>query len=163
MKKISLPLDISIETYYLLVYVEFFSATRKFDGRRFGKKIEEVCGKEVLRRIFGGEEVTQSEYEGKYYRNALKARQYIKNEFEKLFKEFDVIILPTVPKTAHKFGESISVEDMYSYDVFTTPVNIAGIPAISIPIGEIDKKPVGMQILSPHFCENWIFEVGKKI
>lgn len=162
-KNISLPLDIALETYYLLVYVEFFSATRKFDGRRFGKKIEDVCGKEVLRRIFGGAEVTQAEYDGKYYRNALKARQFIKKEFERLFKEVDVIILPTVPRTAHKIGENISTKEMYAYDVFTTPSNIAGIPTISVPIGEVDEKPVGMQILAPHFCENWIFEVGKRV
>jgi aspartyl-tRNA(Asn)/glutamyl-tRNA(Gln) amidotransferase subunit A len=163
LKKISLPLDIALETYYLLVYVEFFSATRKFDGRRFGKKIEEVCGKEVLRRIFGGQEVTQAEYEGKYYRSALKARKLIKNEFDKLFKEVDIIILPTVPRTAHQIGEAISTKEMYSYDVLTCPSNIAGIPGISIPIGEIGGKPIGMQILAPHFCENWIFEVGKRV
>ncbi len=162
-KEISLPLDIALETYFLLVYVEFFSATRKFDGRRFGKKIEEVCGKEVLRRIFGGAEVTQAEYEGKYYRNALKAREFIKKEFERLFKEVDVIILPTVPRTAHRISEAISTKEMYSYDIFTTPVNIAGIPGISVPMGEVEGKPVGMQILAPHFCENWIFEVGKRI
>jgi len=162
-KEISLPLDIALETYFLLVYVEFFSATRKFDGRRFGKKIEEVCGREVLRRIFGGAEVTRAEYEGKYYRNALKARDFIKKEFKRLFKEVDIIILPTVPRTAHKINEVISTKEMYLYDIFTTPVNISGIPAISVPIGEIDKKPVGMQILAPHFCENWIFEIGKRI
>jgi aspartyl-tRNA(Asn)/glutamyl-tRNA(Gln) amidotransferase subunit A len=163
LKKISLPLDIALETYYLLVYVEFFSGTRKFDGRRFGKKIEEACSKEVLRRIFGGEEVTRAEYEGKYYRNALKARELIKNKFEKLFEEVDIIILPTVPKTAHQIGENISTKEMYAYDVFTCPVNIAGVPGISIPIGEIEGKPIGMQILAPHFCENWIFEAGKRV
>ncbi len=162
-KKVFLPLDISLETYYLLVYVEFFSATRKFDGRRFGKKIEDVCGKEVLRRIYGGAEVTQAEYEGQYYRNALKARKFIKDEFEKIFKEVDVILLPTVPRTAHQIGENISTKEMYAYDIFTTPVNIAGIPGISIPLGVLDGKPVGMQILAPPFCENWIFEVGKRI
>ncbi len=162
-KEIELPLDIALETYYLLVYVEFFSATRKFDGRRFGKKIEDVCGKEVLRRIFGGQEVTQAEYEGKYYRNALKAREFIKKKFEEIFKQVDVILLPTVPRTAHKIRETISTEEMYAYDVFTCPVNISGIPGISIPLGEIDSRHVGMQILAPSFCENWIFEVGKRI
>jgi aspartyl-tRNA(Asn)/glutamyl-tRNA(Gln) amidotransferase subunit A len=162
-KEIELPLDIALETYYLLVYVEFFSATRKFDGRRFGKKIEDVCGKEVLRRIFGGQEVTQAEYEGKYYRNALKAREFIKKKFEEIFKQVDVILLPTVPRTAHKIRETISTEEMYAYDVFTCPVNISGIPGISIPLGEIDSRHVGMQILAPSFCENRIFEVGKRI
>ncbi|MEM4605642.1 MAG: Asp-tRNA(Asn)/Glu-tRNA(Gln) amidotransferase subunit GatA [Candidatus Pacearchaeota archaeon] len=162
-KEVYLPLEISLETYYLLVYVEFFSATRKFDGRRFGKKIEEFCGEEVLRRITGGKEITKAEYEGKYYRNALRAKEFIKKQFEEIFKDVDVIVLPTVPRTAHKIGEKISVEEMYSYDVFTTLANIAGIPAISIPCGYIDKKAVGMQILAPHFCENWIFEFVKKL
>ncbi|MBP7708400.1 Asp-tRNA(Asn)/Glu-tRNA(Gln) amidotransferase subunit GatA [Candidatus Pacearchaeota archaeon] len=162
-KKISLPLDISLETYYLLVYVEFFSATRKYDGRRFGKKIEEAAGHEVLRRIFGGSEISKAEFKGKYYREALKARSFIKQQFETLFKEVDLIILPTVPRTAHKIGENISVEEMYAYDIFTVPVNIAGIPGISIPIGKIDKKPIGLQILAPHFHEDWIFDVGRRI
>ncbi len=162
-KKVHLPLDISLETYYLLVYVEFFSATRKYDGRRFGKKIEDFAGHEVLRRIFGGSEISKAEYHGKYYREALKARQYIKEQFEKIFQDVDLIILPTVPRTAHKIGENISVEEMYAYDIFTTPVNIAGLPGLSVPAGLIDKKPLGLQILAPHGCENWIFDVAGKI
>ena len=162
-KKVHLPLDISLETYYLLVYVEFFSATRKYDGRRFGKKIEDFAGHEVLRRIFGGSEISKAEYHGKYYREALKARQYIKEQFEKIFSEVDLIILPTVPRTAHKIGENISVEEMYAYDIFTGPVNIAGLPGISVPAGLIDKKPVGIQILPPHGHEEWLFEVAGKI
>jgi len=162
-KKVHLPLDISLETYYLMVYVEFFSATRKYDGRRFGKKIEEAAGQEVLRRIFGGSEITKAEYSGKYYREALKARQYIKEQFEKIFSEVDLIILPTVPRTAHKIGENISVEEMYAYDIFTTPVNIAGLPGISVPAGLIDRKPLGLQILAPHGHEDWLFDVGEKI
>jgi aspartyl-tRNA(Asn)/glutamyl-tRNA(Gln) amidotransferase subunit A len=162
-KKISLPLDISLETYYLLVYVEFFSATRKYDGRRFGKKIENFAGHEVLRRILGGSEISKAEYHGKYYREALKAREFIKQQFENLFEEVDLIILPTVPRTAHKIGEDISVEEMYAYDIFTTLVNIAGIPGISIPAGLIGKKPVGLQILASHGYEDWIFDVASKI
>jgi aspartyl-tRNA(Asn)/glutamyl-tRNA(Gln) amidotransferase subunit A len=160
-KKINLPLDIAIQTYYIIVYTEFFSATRKFDGRRFGKKIEEVAGPEVIRRIIGGSEITKAEHEGKYYREALKARNYIKQQFEKLFQEVDAIILPTVPRTPHKIGEEISIEDMYTYDVFTTPASIAGIPAISVPAGKIDDKDIGLQILAPHFQEELIFKLAK--
>ena len=162
-KEIQLPLDIALETYYLIVYVELFSATRKFDGRRFGKRIEDSCGQEVLRRIYGGKEITQAEYKGEYYRNSLKARNFIKNKFEKIFKEVDIIILPTVPRTAHKLKEKISVKDMYSYDIFTTLANLIGVPAISVPMCEIENKPVGLQIVAPEFCENWIFEVARKI
>ena len=154
-------MDIAIQTYYIIVYTEFFSATRKFDGRRFGKKIEEVAGPEVIRRIIGGSEITKAEHEGRYYREALKARNFIKKQFEKIFQEVDAIILPTVPRTPHKIGEKISVEDMYAYDVFTTPASIAGLPAISIPIGKIEEKDVGLQILTQHFQEGLIFKLAK--
>ena len=160
-KKINLPLDITIETYYIIVYTEFFSATRKFDGRRFGSNIEETAGPEVLRRIIGGSEITKAEHEGKYYREALKARNYIKEQFSKIFKEVDAIILPTVPKLPHKIGEKISTEEMYAYDVFTTPASIAGLPAISVPVGEINKKPVGLQIISNMFNEDLIFKLAE--
>lgn len=160
-KKIRLPLDIAIQTYYIIVYTEFFSATRKFDGRRFGRKIEETAGPEVIRRIIGGSEITKAEHEGEYYREALKAREYIKQEFSKIFEEVDAIIMPTVPKLPHKIGESISVEDMYAYDVFTTPASIAGLPAISVPVGKVQNKDVGVQILAPHFQEDLIFKLAK--
>lgn len=163
-KKINLPLDISVETYYLLVYVEFFSATRKFDGRRFGKKIEEACGSEVLRRILGGSEISKAEYHGKYYQEALRAKKYIRQQFEKLFEDVDLIVLPTVPKEPHKLGEKISVQEMYAYDVFTTLANLAEIPAISIPCGTTENKnSIGIQILAPKFQENWLFDFGEKI
>lgn len=160
---VDLPLDIALQTYYLLVYVEFYSTTRKYDGRRFGKKIEDFAGHEVLRRIFGGSEISKAEYHGKYYREALRAQEYVRQQFESLFEKVDLIVLPTVPRTAHKIGENISVEDMYAYDIFTTLVNIAGLPGISVPAGEIDKKPFGLQILAPHFHEEWIFDLGEKI
>lgn len=162
-QKIKLPLGISIETYYLMVYVEFFSATRKYDGRRFGKAIDKFGGPEVQRRIIGGSEITRAEFEGKYYREALKARNYIMKEFEKIFKGVDVIILPTVPKLAHKIGEKISTKEMYAYDVFTTLANIAQIPAISIPVGEIEGRKLGMQILADKFNEKGIFDLVKGI
>jgi len=161
-KKVNLPLDIVLQTYYILVYVEFFSATRKFDGRRYGLNINQESGPEVLRRILGGSEISKAEYHGKYYRNALKARTLIKKQFEKIFEEVDVIISPTVPKLAHKVGEKISVEDMYAYDVLTIPANLSGVCGISIPAGTIDKKCVGLQILAPRFYEDLLFDASKK-
>jgi aspartyl-tRNA(Asn)/glutamyl-tRNA(Gln) amidotransferase subunit A len=160
-KKITLPLDIAIQTYYIIVYTEFFSATRKFDGRRFGKKIEDSAGLEVVRRIIGGSEITKAEHNGKYYREALKARNFVKRQFEKLFQEVDAIILPTSPKLPHKIGETISVQDMYNYDVTTVLASIAGLPAISVPAGQIDNKHVGLQIIAPHFQEELIFKLAK--
>jgi len=162
-KKIKLPhIDLGVQTYYPIVYVEFFSGTRRFDGRRYGKKIEESCGEEVLRRIFGGKEISQEEYHGKYYRKALQAKEVIKKEFEQAFKQVDCIIIPTVPKLPHKFGEKLSVEDMYNYDSLTVLANIAEIPAISIPAGKIDGIPVGLQILVPRFEESRMFSIAKE-
>lgn len=163
LRKIKLNyIDLAIQTYYPLVYVEFFSGTRKFDGRRYGKKIEDVCGPEVLRRILGGSEISQAEYKGLYYRRALKAKELIKKEFEKAFKNVDVIIMPSVPKLPHKLGSKISVKDMYAYDTLSVLANLAEIPAMSIPIGKINGIPVGLQILAPRFGEGMMFSVAEK-
>src|SRR3989338_1429598 len=78
-------IDLAVETYYILKYSEFFSATRRFDGRRYGHKIEEYCGKEVLRRILGGSEITKAEHAGDYYKKALAVKDLIKEEFESAF------------------------------------------------------------------------------
>ncbi len=161
-EKIELPLDIAIETYYLLVYVEFFSATRKFDGRRFGSKIEEKAGPEVIRRIIGGSEISKAEHEGRYYKEALRAKKYIKEQFEKLFEKVDLIVLPTVPKLPHKIGEKISVEEMYAYDTFTVLASLAGLPAVSVPMNNVEGKSVGLQIIAPQSSEKWIFDFLKE-
>ncbi len=154
--------DLGTQTYYPLLYTEFFSGTRKFDGLRFGKKIEESCGEEVLRRILGGEEISKSEYEGKYYRKALQAKQLIKKEFEKVFEKYDAIIMPTVPKLPHKLGSKISLKEMYNYDSLTVLANLAEIPAISIPAGEIEGVSVGLQILCKRFDEGKMLSIAKE-
>ncbi len=162
-KEINLPyIDLAVQTYYPIVYVEFFSGTRKFDGRRFGKKIEDVCGKEVLRRILGGSEISKAEYYGLYYRKALRVKEIVKKEFNKAFEEVDCIILPTVPKLPHKIGEKISVEEMYNYDALTITANLAEICGISLPCGKIKGVPVGMQILCQRFQEARMFSVAKE-
>ncbi len=162
-EKINLPhIDLGIQTYYPLVYVEFFSGTRKFDGRRFGKKIEESCGEEVLRRILGGKEISQAEYAGKYYRKALQAKQLIKKEIELAFQKVDAIITPVVPKLPHPIGKRISVEDMYNYDTLTVLANLAEIPAMSLPAGKINNIPVGLQIMTKKFDENKMFSIARE-
>jgi len=162
-EKIKLPhIDLAIQTYYPICYVEFFSSTRRFDGRRYGRKIEEVCGEEVLRRILGGQEISQSEYRGRYYRKALVAKKMIRQELEKAFKKVDCIILPTVPKLPHKIGEKISVEEMYNYDALTIPANLTEIPAMSVPVGKIDGVPVGLQIMVPRFEEGRMFSIARE-
>jgi len=155
-------IDLGIQTYYPICYVEFFSGTRKFDGRRYGKKIEESCGKEVLRRILGGAEICQSEFSDRYYKKALDAKKLLENEFENAFRKVNCIIFPTVPRLPHKFGEKISFEDMYNYDTLTVLANIAEIPAISIPAGLLEGVPVGLQIMCGRGEDLLMLEISKE-
>ncbi len=155
--------DLAVQAYYPICYVEFFSATRRFTGRLYGRKIEDAAGPEVLRRILGGSEISKAEYHGKYYRRALKAMQLIKNDFNDAFKECDIIISATVPRLPHEIGEKISVEEMYGYDALTIPANLAGICAINIPAGKINSCPVGMQVMCPEFKEARMFQAAKAV
>jgi aspartyl-tRNA(Asn)/glutamyl-tRNA(Gln) amidotransferase subunit A len=139
-------IDLCLPTYYLINYVEFFSATRKYDGRKYGYRIEEVCGEEVLRRIHTGSYISQKEYSGKYYKKALQARSLIRREVTSLLSGVDAIVGPTVPKLPHKLGESLDPMEMYAYDVLTVIANLAGIPAGSMNAGEVKGIPVGLQI-----------------
>ena len=161
-KKIKIDhIDLAIQAYYPIVYVEFFSGTRKFDGRRYGKKIEDAAGPEVMRRILGGSEISKAEHAGRYYYLALKAKKLIEQEFEKAFKGVDCIISPTVPRLPHKIGKNISVEEMYSYDVLTVPANLAGNCAISIPVGKVEGVPVGMQIMCDRFQDEKMLQIAR--
>lgn len=155
-------IDLGVQTYYPINYVEFFSGTRKFDGRKYGFKIENSCGEEVLRRILGGQEISKAEFAGKYYRRALKTKKIILREFADAFKKVDVIVIPTVPKLPHKLGENISLEDMYNYDALTALANLAEIPAISVPCGTVSNVPVGVQILAPIGSDNFLLDIGKR-
>lgn len=141
-------IDLAVQTYYPLVYAEFFSGTRKFDGRKYGFKIEEQAGKEVVRRIIGGSFVTQAEHAGRFYHKAVQIKQQLKEEFETAFKEFDCIVLPTCPGLPWKLGqgEKMPIEEIYAYDALTIPANLAELCAISIPVGKIDTIPVGLQL-----------------
>ncbi len=139
-------IDICLPTYYLINYVEFFSATRKYDGREYGYRIEESCGEEVLRRIEIGSYISQQEYSGKFYKKALQARSLIRNEINKMLEDVDLIVGPTVPKLPHEIGNKLEPMEMYAYDVLTVIANLAGIPAASVKAGTVDNIPVGLQI-----------------
>lgn len=158
-------IDLAVQTYYPLVYVEFFSGTRRFDGRRYGKKIEDYCGEEVLRRILGGSEITKAEFKGSYYRKALEVKEIIKEEFESVFKEVDCVILPTCPGLPWKIGEGkkMKTEEVYAYDALTIPANLAEICAVSIPAGEISGIPVGMQIMCGKGEEGKMLSIASEI
>ncbi len=146
---VNLPsMDLAIPTYYLNVYVEFFSATRKYDGRRYGKRIENACGEEVLRRILLGKYISQQEFAERYYRKALMARSVIRKELSRALDGVDALVGPVVPKLPHKIGAQIDDPMvLYAYDIFTTPVNLAGLPAGSVPAGTADKIPCGLHII----------------
>lgn len=139
-------LDLCLPTYYLINYVEFFSATRKYDGRKYGHRIEEVCGDEVLRRIHMGSYISQKEFSGKYYKRALQARSLIRKEINRILNNVDVLIGPTVPKLPHKVGDKLDPMEMYAYDILTVIANLAGIPAASMPAGNVKGIPVGIQL-----------------
>ncbi len=159
---VSLPnLDIAVPTYYLNVYVEFFSATRKYDGRRYGHIIEEVCGEEVLRRILMGSYISQKEYSGRYYRKGLMARSVIRKEVERALSKVDVLAGPVVPRLHHKIGENkiLGPRVMYAYDIFTIPANLAGLPAGVVPSEEIDGFPNGLQIIGKALDDQKVLNV----
>ena len=157
-------IDLAVQTYYPLIYVEFFSGTRKFDGKKYGRSIEQFCGEEVLRRILGGREISRAEYKGKYYRLALKAKRAIKLAIERAFDKVDFIVLPVTPKLPHKLGEKITdPRVIYAYDAFTTPANLAGICASSVPVATIDGCPVGMQIWAKSFNDAELLRASRVV
>ncbi|MEW6221758.1 MAG: Asp-tRNA(Asn)/Glu-tRNA(Gln) amidotransferase subunit GatA [Candidatus Hadarchaeota archaeon] len=161
---VELPnLEHGLPAYYLIVSVEFFSGTRKFDGRKYGKKIEEVCGEEVLRRILRGRYISQKEYRGKFYQRALQVRTLIQQELMAALGKVDVIVGPTVPKLPHKFGTKLTPIDMYGYDYLTIPTNLAGICGGVVKAGDVGGIPVGLQVQGKVLGESEVFRVMKAL
>ncbi|KEI00189.1 Asp-tRNA(Asn)/Glu-tRNA(Gln) amidotransferase subunit GatA [Clostridium botulinum] len=172
----SLPLiDYSLAAYYIISSAEASSNLARIDGIRYGKRIEKLkndidiyiqsrnegFGKEVKRRIMLGTYVLSKGYYEEYYEKALKVRSLIKNDFEKILKTCDAIITPTSPTTAFKIGQKTKdILSMYSADIYTVPINIAGLPAISVPCGFSNNLPVGLQIIGNYFKEDMLFNIG---
>jgi len=160
-------IDLAVQTYYPLVYSEFFSGTRRFDGRRYGYKIEDKCGEEVLRRILGGSVITKAEFAGQYYEKSLKVKELIDKEFENAFEKVDCILIPTVPGLPWKIGhgKEMKPEEEYAYDALTIPANLAGICSVSIPMGEIEENkemiPIGMQVMCGKGEEGKMLSIAK--
>jgi aspartyl-tRNA(Asn)/glutamyl-tRNA(Gln) amidotransferase subunit A len=158
--EVELPhLEKALPAYYLIMSVEFFSATRKFDGRKYGKRIEDVCGDEVLRRILRGSYISRKEYRGKYYQRALQVRTIIREELMAALEKVDVIVGPTVPKLPHRLGTSLTPMEMYAYDYLTIPANLAGICGGVIKAGEVNGIPVGLQVQGKVLGEGEVFRV----
>lgn len=180
-KEIKLPyLKYSIAAYYILATAEASSNLARFDGVRYGsrqtEKVESIddfyaknreagFGPEVKRRIMLGTYVLSSGYYDAYYTKAQKVRRLIYEDFQRVYKEVDTIILPTSPLPPFKIGELINNPmAMYLGDIFTVSVNIAGIPAISIPVGKTSKDlPVGMQILGNLYEESKILQLAQRL
>ncbi len=167
-KKVTLKyIDLAIATYHPLVWTEFYSATRRMDGRRYGKSIDTSCGPEVLRRLTGGSEISKAEFEGQYYQKALAVKEMIKKEFERVLSDVDCLIMPTVPILPWKFGTAVSMEQLYAVDALTIPGNLAEICGVSVPIGFIDdkgvKKPVGLQINCAKGQEAKMMSIAREI
>lgn len=166
----SLPLSkFALPAYYLISSAEASSNLARFDGIKYGYRAEEYhgladlyertrsegFGEEVKRRIMLGTYALSSGYYDAYYKKAQQVRGLIKRDFAACFEKYDVLLTPTTPTTAYKFGEKSDPVAMYMGDICTVAVNIAGLPAISIPAG-LDKKgmPIGIQLIANSFDES---------
>jgi aspartyl-tRNA(Asn)/glutamyl-tRNA(Gln) amidotransferase subunit A len=175
-KEISLPQHgYTIPAYYIIASAEASSNLSRYDGVKFGyrcknpKNLEDLYsrtrkegfGKEVKKRIMIGAYALSSGYYDEYYIRALRIRRIIRDNFLNAFKDVDYIFAPTCPSTAFNIGEKTSnALEMYLSDIYTTPVNLAGLPAVSIPVGFSNKMPVGMQIIGNDFNENGILNIA---
>jgi len=162
--EVELPhLEKGLPAYYMIMCVEFFSATRKFDGRKYGRRIEEVCGDEVLRRIKCGNYISRKEQRGKYYQRALQVRTLLRREFREALDRVDVIVGPTVPKLPHESGTKLSPAEMRAYDYLTSPISLAGTCAGIIKAGEADGIPVGLQVQGKVLGEGTVLRVMRAL
>lgn len=159
--EISLPhTEYAIACYYIIQPAEVSSNLARYDGIRFGNN-REYFGSEAKRRIMLGTFTLSVGYYDAYYKKAMKIRTLIIRDFQKAFEKVDAIIAPVSPSMPWKLGEKVNDPlQMYLSDVLAAPVNLAGIPGLSVPTGFIDGLPVGMQLLGPHFSENLLFNLG---
>lgn len=168
--------DYALATYYIIACAEASSNLGRFDGIRYGYRTSnyenlkdlyknsrsEGFGQEVKRRIILGTYVLSSGYYDAYYKKAQQVRTLVKNEFKRNFEKYDVLLAPTAPNVAFGIGEkSENPLEMYLADVCTVPVNIAGLPGISVPCG-LNKEgmPIGFQLIGNHFAEETILNVA---
>jgi aspartyl-tRNA(Asn)/glutamyl-tRNA(Gln) amidotransferase subunit A len=176
-RRISLPhTEYAVAIYYIICTAEASSNLARYDGVKYGLRSKgyrdlmelytqtraKGFGKEVKRRIILGTYVLSAGYYEAYYRKASQVRTLMRSDFEEAFRQVDVIIAPTAPTPAFRIGEK--VEDplqMYLSDIHTIPVNLAGIPAISIPCGfSHENLPIGLQIMGRQFDEGMLLRVA---
>ncbi len=178
-KEVSLPCTkYAVAVYYIIMPAELSANLARFDGIRYGSRPKkegesivdyyynargEGFGAEIKRRIMIGTYVLSAGYYDAFYNKALKVRTLIKNDFDAVFKEVDVLLTPTSPIPAFKPGEKINDPiAMYLADALTIPANAAGVPALSVPCGVTAAGlPIGMQLITPQFTESLLFQVGR--
>jgi aspartyl-tRNA(Asn)/glutamyl-tRNA(Gln) amidotransferase subunit A len=175
--EISLPhTEYAVATYYIIASAEASSNLSRFDGVRYGHRVDQPAdimdlyqqsreqgfGPEVKRRILLGTYVLSSGYYDAYYNKAQKVRTLIRRDFENAFQQVDAIVSPIAPHPARKIGECSSPLQDYLADVCTIPVNLAGLPAISVPLA-VEGLPIGMQVISPHLQEALLLRVAQAI
>ncbi|MGE5389864.1 MAG: Asp-tRNA(Asn)/Glu-tRNA(Gln) amidotransferase subunit GatA [Deltaproteobacteria bacterium] len=175
-EEVSLPhSEYALPAYYLVATAEASANLARFDGVRYGLRDHEAdnvidmfsvsrsrgFGSEVQRRIMLGTYALSSGYYDAYYLKALKVRRLIYEDFQKVFKEFDLIVAPTTPTTAFKIGEQTGDPlTLYMNDILTVPVNMAGLPGMSIPCGLLGGLPVGLQLIGKPFEEGTLIKAA---
>jgi aspartyl-tRNA(Asn)/glutamyl-tRNA(Gln) amidotransferase subunit A len=176
-RKISLPhTEYAVAVYYIICTAEASSNLARYDGVKYGLRSSDFrdliemyrstrakgFGQEVKRRIILGTYVLSAGYYDAYYRKASQVRTLMRKDFEAAFQKVDVIVTPTAPTPAFRIGEKVQDPlQMYLSDIFTIPVNLAGIPALSIPCGfSRDHLPIGLQIMGRHFDEERLLRVA---
>lgn len=167
--------DYAMPAYYLIATAEASSNLARYDGVRYGLRVEDAedvvdmfmrsrsqgFGTEVKRRIMLGTYSLSAGYYDAYYLKALKVRTLIKGDFDRAFEKYDLLLSPTSPSTAFKIGEMVNDPiQMYLQDICTIPVNLAGIPAVSIPCGLVDNLPVGLQFMGRAFDEGTLLRAA---
>ena len=178
---IDLPLfEKGLAAYYIVMPAEVSSNLARYDGIRYGfsatgenlldvyqKSRAQGFGAEVKRRILLGTHVLSSGYYDAYYGKAELVRRKMRQELEDVFKTVDIILTPTAPTPAFKIGEQSDPLAMYSQDIFTVPVNLTGVPALTFPMGTVEREgialPVGVQYIAPLGGDARLFSIGKKI
>jgi aspartyl-tRNA(Asn)/glutamyl-tRNA(Gln) amidotransferase subunit A len=177
-KEISMPmLEYAIPAYYVIASAECSANLSRFDGVRYGYRCEnpqdltdlytrsrgEAFGAEVKRRILMGTYALSTGYYDAYYLKAQKVRRLISDDFKRAFSEVDVIMGPVSPTTAFGIGEKTADPiEMYLADIYTIAINLAGLPAMSIPAGFVHNMPVGLQIIGNYFSEERLLNVAHR-
>ncbi len=168
----------ALAAYYVIAMSEASSNLARFDGVRYGVSggydgdwneafadgRNDGFGEEVKRRILLGTYALSAGYHDKYYKKAQDARAWVKSDFAEAFTQADVLASPTMPVLAPKIGENLDDPlALYQIDANTVPVNLANVPAISVPIGEADGRPVGLQLIAPAFGEGRLFRTASAL